>query len=427
MNPQEIIQAGPGEKAKYMVHDFNDNTIRFVLCYDGKICAETLQKAAAALVESVDILHSTFVMGKLNAYWHVNEDYNTEDYFSYSEITGNILNAAAEDAMLPIRPDGKVQLHCTLIRDEKKSAVSFRVSHLCVDGSDGKYLLCKLTEAYNRILHAGSAQGLAVKDGNRAPEQVYENLSKEEMHSLISNPMSGVKTGFPFPTEEPGRKHMVWKIIPRNVMEAARLRAKEKNATVNDILLTACYRGYAALPETDANMPLCIQSFMDLRKHCRDGESEGLCNLSGSLSTTLMEGVNGTFSDTLMQVAEQTRAAKENPLAGLEGMPILHSVTRAMPLSVLLKIAAKLYGSFSMGLTNVGNLDEKVLKMGECSTEMGIFGGPMKKKPGVQICTASFGGVTALCVVGEFTDEDAERLQELLELMAAEIKGFADA
>ena len=67
---KDYIPAGAGEKMQYMVHPFNDNTIRFLLRYPGHIQADVLKEAVRALVGSVDVLHASFVAGKLGAKWH---------------------------------------------------------------------------------------------------------------------------------------------------------------------------------------------------------------------------------------------------------------------------------------------------------------------------------------------------------------------
>jgi len=120
---------------------------------------------------------------------------------------------------------------------------------------------------------------------------------------------------------------------------------------------------------------MSVMSMMDLRRHCDDGESDGLCNMSGTFPTKLPNGVQGSFSDTLAEVAAQTRAAKENPLAGMDGMPLIHGAVRTMPMKVLLLVAGKVYGSFSLGLTNLGNIDCKTLAMGDMVPTEGLFGG----------------------------------------------------
>lgn len=425
MKIPRIMLAGTGEKMQYLAHDFNDNTIRFILHYPDIVRSDLLCAAAKALADSVSILHSSFLAGNLTAYWHVNQTYEENDYFTLIEVEDDPMEPAIRAALRAIDPADRVQFHCTLVQGRGESVLTLTLSHLCVDGGDGKYLLKKLVEGYNLLAASGTAALLAVKNGNRTAEQVYENLNSKEILSLLKNPISSVKTSFPFPTEDAGELHMVGVKIPRAVMAAARLRAKECGATVNDVLLAACYRGYGALPEADASAPLSVMSMMDLRRHCTNGESEGLCNMSGTLPTTLNEGVQGSFETTLKQVAEQTRAAKNNPLAGLEGMPLIHYATRTTPLWLILKVSEKVYGSFSIGLTNLGNLSGDELTLADIAPDDGVFGGPLKKKPGMQISAISLDGSCALSVFGEYTETDGALLQRMLDNMAGEIAEYA--
>lgn len=425
MKLSQIMPVGSGEKIQYLAHDFNDNTIRFILHYPGILRADILCAATHALVSSVNILHASFIPGALSAYWHINSDYVESDYFSYIASEKNPLEAALEASLHPMLPSGKVQLHCTLAEGNSECALSFNISHLCVDGSDGKYLLSKLVEAYNLIAETGSAKNLVIKNGNRAAEQIYQELSAKEYLSLMKNPISRVKSSFPFSTSETGELRIVRQMISSEIMEYAHRRAKETNATINDILLAACYRAYAALPEIDEAAPMSIMSMMDLRQHCKNGESDGLCNMSGSLPTTLEQGIGTDFSDTLAQVAALTRVAKANPLAGLEGMPLLHGVTRALPMGLLLQIAERVYGSMSIGLTNLGNIPCTSLALDGLIPDEGIFGGPLKKKPAMQISATSFDKATALSIVGEYTQTDATLLQAMLNHMTEEITDYA--
>lgn len=426
MNTPKIHKAGAGEKTQYMVHDFNDNTIRFVLHYPGLIDADILCAATKALVESVDILHSSFFTDRIGAYWHVNPEYEETSFFQFIETEGDPAVTACSLSLLPIAPDSQTQLRCYLVQSKSASSIVLNISHLCVDGGDGKYLLNKLAEAYFLISTSGTAESLEVKNGSRAAEQIYENVNAKEFISLLKNPISSVKTVFPYPTEESGRVRMVRANISCPVMTAARKRAKTEGATANDLLLTACYHAYAALPEVDASSPMSVMSMMDLRRHCENGESEGLCNMSGSLPTTLENGVQRRFSDTLAQIAEQTKAAKENPLAGLEGLPLVHSATHTLPMGLLLQIAGKVYGSMSIGLTNLGNVSCDSLKLGELTPSGGIFGGPLKKKPAMQVSVISFDGTCSLSVVGQYTETDAASLQVMLDHIVMEVTKYAD-
>lgn len=425
MSVPRIRIAGTGEKTQYMVHEFNDNTIRFVLQYPGALDPDCLCRAARAVIGQVDVLHSSFLVDAVNAYWHIYTEYEDSCFFRYIETAADPMPTARSLALLPVEPESRTQLRCCLVQGPDSCALVLTVSHLCVDGSDGKYLLYKLAEAYNLLQTAGDAGALEVKNGSRAAEQVYENVNLKEFLSLLKNPVSPIKTVFPYPSEDPGRVRMAAAGIPASVMTAARRRAKQEGATANDLLLAACYHACAALPGMDAAAPMSVMSMMDLRRHCENGESEGLCNMSGSLPTALPEGLCSTLSGTLAEIAAQTRAAKEDPLAGLEGMPLVHGASRTLPMGLLLSIAGKVYGSMSIGLTNLGNLSGEQLTLGGIAPAAGLCGGPLKKKPAMQVTVISLDGACTLAVVGQYTAEDQALLETLLARMAGEVTQYA--
>lgn len=419
--PQGEI-AGVGEKVQYLVHEMNDNTVRIALRYPGRLSAEVLAQAVAAVVSRIDVLHASFRSTPLDAYWIYNEDYSEGDFFTAEETAEDPMILAEQALVRPIAPDAKTQMHCTLVQGESESVLVLNISHLCVDGGDGKYLMNKLAEAYNRIVRTGNADGLEIKNGSRSAFQVYRELSYKEFLSAIKPSMSEVKTEFHFPEEDPGHPNLVWKSLPAAVVRQAAGYAKERNATVNDLLLTACYRAYAKLFDSAPGEALSIMSMMDLRRHCRNGECEGLCNMSGSLPTVLEHGICGDFWETLEEIAAQTRSAKEDPVAGLGGMPLIHTAAKTTPLWVLLKVANKVYGSMSIGLTNMGNISCDDLTLDELRPTGGIFGGPLKKKPGMQISAAGFDGAVTLCCVGEYGEEDAKLIRRMLDLIEEELR-----
>ncbi|MBE5776922.1 MAG: hypothetical protein E7326_05390 [Clostridiales bacterium] len=423
--PQNI-RAGSGEIMQYLVHEYNDNTIRFVLKYPHLLCAETLCRACRMLIDGNDILHASFQAGTFGAVWHVNDEYEDHCFFQYIRTQGDPVPAALQFSLLPVAPESKTQLRCCLVQSERESAVALNISHLCVDGSDGKYLLEKLMQAYAIAAAGGDQNELQLKQGSRAAEQVYEGLDRHECRSLMKDPRSGIKTLFPYPDEREGLPDLVYTQLSRDMMQSAREKARGFGATVNDLLLAACYHAYGAMPCVDASAPVSIMSMMDLRRHCKNLDSEGLSNLSGSLSTQLPNGLYPTFEETLGDIAAQTAQAKEDPLAGLAGMPLLHGAARTLPLGLLLKVTGKLYGSMAMGFTNLGNIDVHALAADGLVPCDGWFAGPVKKKPAMQVCAASFDGACTLCIAGRFTRQDAQLLQELLENMKRILADFAE-
>lgn len=408
---------------QYLVHAYNDNTIRFVLHYPGLVDAVTLRDAMRLLIGSVDVLHASFRPGKIGACWRVHRKVEDSSCFQYVRTAGDPTETALSLSLTAIPPESRTQMRCYLVQSDTASAVVLCISHMCVDGSDGKYLLGKLAEAYAAV-RAGR-QTVEVKNGSRAAEQIYRDKELREIVSLMKSPMTGVKSVYPFPSEGEGMRCVVHRTIPAQLMAAAAACAKGQGASANDLLLTACYHALAATPGADPSAPVSIMSMIDLRRHCTQGESAGLCNISGALPTVLDEGVCGDFANTLAIIAAQTTRIKEDPLAGLMGMPLLHGATRMLPMGLLTMAASKIYGNMSVGLTNLGRMDCGSLTLDGLRPDAGWFGGPLKRKPGMQVSAASFDGACALIIYGSFTPEDAASLEDFLDRVIQALSAYA--
>ena len=417
----------------------NDNTIRFIVHYKGMINSDILCRAIEKVVSSVDILHSSFVVCKLGAYWKIHDDYSVEDYYKCVDIRENLYNngnvicdkedgiqcedvldkVAMQYAVEAVSHSGKTQLKCVLIRGKDESAVVLNISHLCVDGSDGKYLLYKVVEAYNLICKNGNADELVIKNENRSPKQVLDKFTKEEYKRLKKKePSSKVQSGFTYPTTEDGHLNMVRKYISKDILAHVKESVREYNATINDVLITAFYHTYAEIEKLDKSTPISVMSMMDLRKHCIDGDSKGLSNISGRMPTVLKKGISDRMEDTLIEIVAQTSKVKEDPYAGLYGMPLMCTVMEKVPLSLMKKVAKNMYKSMVLGITNMGNISCSKLTLDDLVPDRGMFGGPLKKKPSMQISAISFDGEMALSVVGKYTDEDGKYLEDMLDMVA---------
>ncbi len=425
MKKSRYISAGAGERMQYIAHKYNDTTIRFILQYPGLLDPDILCAAAAAVVGSVDVLHASYMAGNMVSRWRVQEKYRVADYFALAECDGDPMKTAQHLSLQTIAHKGNCQMHVTLVQGSESCAVVVRISHLVVDGGDGKYLLNKLAEAYRLIAREGSAAGLEIKQGSRSATNAYHDLTAKELKALAKPPFSGAKTDFPFADSNArGPLRMLRATIPADVMAQARIKGKTQGATVNDLLLTACYRAYAKT--TGRQGAMSISALMDLRQHCKDGISEGISNMSGGLNTELKEGVQGSFCDTLETLVAQTRAAKENPLAGLDGLPLIHAATKTLPLWLLLQAADLLYSSMSLSLTNLGNIPCEPLTMGHLKPIGGLFGGPVKQKTSVQVGTASFDGTAELTILGDFATEDLPSLNQFLDHICGEIRDYLE-
>ena len=411
------LPAGAGERMQYFSLQFNDCTIRFVLHYPGLLDAACLLKATRAVIDGAEILHASFIPGNIKSQWQVHNDYEDSSCFQHIKTDDDPLDVALAYALQPVPEHEKTQFRCCLAQNGSSSAVSINISHLCVDGGDGRYLAAKLAEAYSRIKATGNCEGLHIKNGSRSAEQVYRNLSLPKFLALLKSPFSATKSIVPLPSQEAGEPRIVTRIISAQTMNAARQQAKQDSATTNDLLLAACYHAYAGIPGVDAAAPASIVSMMDLRRHCIGGDSPGLANMSGTMITLPPNGISQSFETTLAEIALQTAAAKGDPLSGLVGLPLLHTAVRRLPMKALLFAAQKVYKNMALGLTNPGNSQASQFSMDALLPDMLVFGGPCKMKPSVQISAISLENTCTLSIIGNYTEADAALFRSLLENM----------
>ena len=148
--------------------------------------------------------------------------------------------------------------------------------------------------------------------------------------------------------------------------------------------------------------------------------------MSGTMPTLLESGIFDRFEETLAEIARQTNTMKEDPYAGLSGMPLIHSATRTIPVGLMLLTAGKMYEKVSLGVTNLGNIRCADYAMGGIVPIGGFFGGPVKKKPGMQVAVMSFDGECVLAICGQFTDADAAMLWSTLDSIADYIEKYAN-
>ena len=408
---------------QYLAHPFNDNTLRFIVRYPGVLHASALQAAAYHLVMDAPILHASFHPKHKMAAWHVHPDVKADDCFTFIRCENKLTEQTIHESVLPIHPADHRQMHTSLLTNGQESYIILRISHLCVDGSDGKYLLQKLLQAYNLLYSGQTLTDFHLKSGDRAAEQIYRNLDKDTLRPLLTNPMTGIKSLFPFQDDEAGSNCMVTLSIPADVMVSAHQKAKVHNATLNDVLLCACYRAYAAMDQVDENSPVSIMSMMDLRRYLPGHDSPGLANLAGSLPTYL-EKVEGAFAHTLALLSAQTRQIKDTPFGGTEGMPLLHGAAKHLPTHFLEHAASHLYKQMSVGFTNLGTLDSALLTAGDLAPSDAFAGSVLKKKPNVQVCASSMNYCCTLTITGEYTKEDERILRTFLCRMKDEITSF---
>lgn len=426
---QEVFKTEVGDQTQYLAHEFNDNTIRFILTYSGLVRAELLQKAAEILVGRIVVLHSSFHVGTWGTKWIVNESYPADRLVVAQEVgtEEDVEKEAKKAAVRAMDYTGAVQISCHLFYHKSKGALVLRVGHMCADGRDAEYLLLKLVELYNALASGRSTDSIVLKNGNRSIDQCYSqnpDMLSIDLQKFKPGKFGQVKSSYTFHTEEDGGPCMVDCTIAKEDISSCRKLVA--GSTVNDVILAAYCRAYIRQMGMEKSDPVGISTMIDLRKYIRDGHSDGVTNLSGPIDVRLLDGIGADFKQTLQEVVRQMDAVKKDHTAGLDMILVVKKCYGLMPFPLIVQIARKVYGSLSIGLTNLGNLPGSSLQMDGCSVKGLYFAGPLKKKPALQISASGLDGNVRLCILSECTKDDQRQLEELLAMLSDEISQMGD-
>ena len=267
---------------QFLFRNYYDRTMHAAFFYDGTLNTEILKNAYMEVVRKVNVLHSTFHNNPVKPYWTINEEFSTDDFFSFTE-TAEPEKAFDKFITQEVSPYGKVQFRATVIRSGGKDIWAVVCNHMCFDGTDLRYFNMKVVESYNNFVSTNSYT-VDVKSGTRNADQVYSKMSEEDYKhakSLYKN-VSTVenKITFPFgPDDDTLRSRMILKKLPSETFLKMKARGKAMGATVNDVIVAAYFKALFAFVKTDGKA-LTVPCMYDLRRYC-GGHSEGLTNMIG--------------------------------------------------------------------------------------------------------------------------------------------------
>lgn len=422
----EKLKAELWDKVQYIFRNYYDRMIHASVIYDGEIDLDVLRKSIYRIVTHFPILRSTFHSSAINPHWEVNDDYTVEE-MAGKVICDDVQASALASLAKEISYKDKLQFEIVAHYSRGKSAISVLVNHMCLDGADFKYFICKIIEGYNLIAGGGNIEDLTLKDGSRSYAQIYKDMSEEDaevakkLYKNISH--TGVKNKFDFSDDKDCSTRFNFKKLSNETVQALKSKGKEYGATLNDVFMTAYARAISTRLAPSEDKRLVVTSMKNLRDHIDSENSESITNLTGFMPC-ILEELGESFCDTLSLVSEQNKHSKEDKFCGLYGIPLLALAFKLFPYSVA-EFAIKLgYENPLIGMSNIGIIPEDYVELAGLKCIDAFMTGATKFKPYIQLTSTTFKGVTTLCIAQKCSDEDERRIRELLDAIESQLNDF---
>ena len=424
----KTLKAEIWDKMQYLFRDFYDRMVHCVQIYDAPIDVDAMKNVLLWTTEKTPILHSAFRVNAVEPYWTV-EDYTIDDIVKV-DLECEDLDADIDrfiSRSIPV--DNNVQYQFAILSDGNRWAIAMIVNHMCMDGGDFKYFMRKLAENYNKQI--SGERGFSIKTGSRALDEVYSNLTdddKEVAQNLYKN-ISAVKDEHYFPltpSAKDDRTMICKRKVDKELFDSFRAIGKKLDVTVNDMMLAFYIRALYDIGMFEPTERLSIPCMVDLRRHIEaGGANTGLTNHTGFMVCSV-ENKGETINDTLINVLRSVRKSKDDPYIGLYSLPLLKLAYAVFPY-VISETAIKIgYMNPLIGMSNIGPLNDVLLKLGDANLVDGFMTGAVKFKPYMQLALTTVRGVMTMTIAIRGNDEDKKVVEKFFDLIVGNMREFVE-
>lgn len=422
-NIPDILPAYAHDSGNYAArYGMGTFQIQVIMKLDGKLEAAKLSKAIRLSLDVEPILGCRFIEHN-PPYFKRIEEIDINSFFS-TEETCNTEEAIHRFLESRLDMDHDPMLKVKLIRSIRQDTLCIKLNHTCADGAGTKDYIDLLSHIYTCI---------DAKDGVYIP-QPHERSRKD--HDRIFSTL-GIKypewdtamidaprTVWPFPWQSAGNKDITSFIIcqlPYGQLDVLSKYAKERGATINDLILTAFYRAMFKMTQPPYGIPMDIGVTVDLRRYLPGNKAEAIRNLSGGIIARVARLLGESFEGTLSRVASVMKRKKaHNPAypcataaERAEKLNFYHFLSFAKFLSKVSEISSQNCHFCAPGLSNVGMISKSIIKFGKHAVTEAFFVPPVIHAPGLLLVVSSYNGIMTLAAgyyKGSICDEYLEKL-----------------
>lgn len=257
----------------FKVKNINDHTLHFVATFSGKLDLDRFRQAVNLSADAFPLIRSRFNETEGQPYWE-DKGYTTEDMLEFSE-THNMDESVAQFINKEVNAFNGPQLRLKVIRNDKNDTLCVSMNHMLCDAAGFKNYLYMLSDIYLNMLEKPNCQSAAM--GNRKIRQLLRAFSiRDKIKIMFSKNDMSTHDPAKFKFEgDLNNPFIEMRTISQEGFCLLKTYAKEHDATVNDVILTAYMRVLYQLFGRTIIIPCAV----DLRKYLPKRRVDGICNL----------------------------------------------------------------------------------------------------------------------------------------------------
>lgn len=394
--------------AKYHMANFQ---IQAIMKLDGRLDFNTLVKAVRLSIDSEPVLGSRFI--KLDSpYWKPFDNIDNINLCSLEE-TNNPGESIQRFLESPLDMAKDPVFKVILIRSENYDTMGLKINHACCDAAGVREYILLLSDIYSRI---STGEDAFVPKPSIRSKNDHEKLLSAFSEKNSGKPWSIMKQiafptwNFPWKNMKIGSTRFVFSRLPYGHLDVMKSYGKARNATVNDLILTAVYRAMFELSKPPYGSPMDIPITIDLRKYLPDNKAEAIRNLSGGIVMRLARKASEPFEDTLSRVMSLTKKIKEGH-PGKENLLWAELIEKMNfnQICAYFKTTSQFNDMLSHNpfyvvdkcspvLSNFGFISKSLIKFGDKVVTDAYIAPPVVRAPGILLVTSTYNGIITLGV-----------------------------
>ncbi len=399
------------DKVNLMCRNYMDRLARFEMDYDCIIDVEKFKNTAVCCLETVLCLRSCVINNPIAPYWKVS-DYTVDEFVTIEE-TNELEESKKQFFERSIPLISRVQMNIGLFICDGKTHICFIWNHMCMDGGGFKMFWSDFCRNYSDYVNKGIAP-LGFSHGSRSYTDVYKDfdaVKKRRAKRQFANVSPRLKLRFPFENDNKEENIIiVSRKIEREHFAKAMNYAKQRNATVTDLLLATYIDAFAAVAGIPPDERVSVACATDLRRHIKDFSTVGYTNHVSFVHCDIKDKRN-SYSDTIELVSRKMKELKQDEFMGLHGLPLLNIAYKTMIYLQAENVVKLFYNNPVFSVSNVGIINPDDFILGSIAPFDAFVAGAAKNKPCAVMTALSINGNLSVSMCLRGNEKDREVLE----------------
>jgi len=432
---KDIIPASGHDICNYLTrYSMSNFQIQAIMKLDGRLDFDKMKRAVRLSVDVEPVFGCRFIEDD-PPYWKRLDNIDEINFCSLEEAD-NSDEAVMRFLQSSLDMDNDPKVKVKILRSEQYDILAVKLNHACCDGAGAKEYIQLLSNIYSCI---DQEDGTFIPEpqigGRKDQDKLFKGLGVT-CPELRWNPVLDIpKSSWTFPWKQRGGDSIRFAIcrLPQGSLDSIYKYGKYREATVNDLILTAFYRTMFKISKPIYSVPMDISSTIDLRRYLPDHKTKAIRNLSGGFVTRIARIMNETFEGTLSRVANATKKIKDSR-AGVNNSRDEEYVEKTSftyfhdnfdRMSQTSEISAKFpnyIGNVCFpGLSNLGYISTSEIRFGENVVTDAYITPPAIRAPGFLLLASSYNGILTMSI-GYYKDSISQKdMDGLLNMVKNEL------